>query len=138
MGAGRVLTVARFPTPHAAALVEYEEAGAGWIEGEKGTSPEPIVRGVFPCFLFLPLGQEEAGPRSRKVTRPTVMWDPAELPVGVESPRADSELVITAVELAPAAGADTVRWQIEGQPQPFGPPGEPVVGVQASLKRVEG
>jgi hypothetical protein len=67
------------------------------------------------------------------------MWDPADItPAGAESPRADDELLITAIELSPATGAETVRWQIEGQPQPFGPPGEAVVGVQANLKRVEG
>jgi hypothetical protein len=131
--------VAAFPTPHVAQVLAYEEDGAGWIEGERGDAPEPTLLASIPCYLFVPLGTEEQSARSRKITRPTVMWDPADItPAGAESPRADDELLITAIELSPATGAETVRWQIEGQPQPFGPPGEAVVGVQANLKRVEG
>lgn len=108
-----------------------------WIEGEPGDGPEPVDGPQFPCFLFLPLGTEAPGPRSRKITRPTVMWDPAEI-AGGKDPRADDELFIVAPELAPVLGAGSFRWQIEGAPQPFGPPGQPVVGVQANLKRVDG
>lgn len=127
--------MARFPTPHVAALRVYVEAGAEWIEGEPGDGPEPVLGPLFPCFLFLPLGQEEPGPRSRKVSRPTVMWDPAEL-TG-DHPSAEGELLIEAPEYAPVTGAGAVRWQIEGAPQPFGPPGGPLVGVQATLKQVQ-
>lgn len=126
--------MARFPTPHTAALRVYEEEGAEWIEGEPGDAPEPVDGPAFPCFLFLPLGTEEPGPRSRKITRPTVMWDPAE--VAGDDPSADGELLITAPEYAPVTGGAAVRWQVEGSPQPFGPPGGPLVGVQASLKQV--
>lgn len=53
----------------------------------------------------------------------------------------DSELLIFAPELAGhfAQAADeaagTGRWQVDGRPQPFGPPGS-VIGVQAALKQV--
>lgn len=126
--------MARFPTPHAASVRRYEENSSEWIEGEPGDGPEPVDGLSFPCFLFLPLGTEEAAPRSRKVSRPTVMWDPAEV-VG-DAPGADDELFITAPEYAAVLGVGTVRWQVQGDPQPFGPPGGPVVGVQANLKRV--
>lgn len=128
--------MARFPTPHAAVSMTYAEGPdeAEWIEGEPGDGPETVPAAAFPCFLFLPLGQEEPGPRSRKVSRPTVMWDPAE--VTGDDPTADDELVIEAPEYAPVTGAAAARWQVEGSPQPFGPPGGPLVGVQATLKQV--
>lgn len=133
--------MAVFPTPHTARRREYVERQGEpveWVEGEPGADgPQPVDGPEFPCFLFLPLGSEdEAHPRSRKVSRPTVMWDPAEV-VG-DNPTADDELLIVAPELAPVLGAGEVRWQVDGAPQPFGPPGEQVVGVQATLKRVEG
>jgi hypothetical protein len=129
--------VARFPTPHRAQRIAYEEAGAGWIEGEPGAGPQPVYGPGFPCFLFLPLGSEDSGsPRSRKISRPTVMWDPAEV-VGGVSPTASNELWIEAPELAAVVGGPAARWQIEGDPQPFGPPGAKLVGVQATLKQVK-
>lgn len=127
--------MAAFPTPHVAYRQQMvEDVAAPWIEGEPGDGPEPQLTAAFPCFLFLPLGGEDPGPRSRKVTRPTVMWDPAEV-IG-EHPTPEDELHIEAPELAPVTGGGVVRWQIEGDPQPFGPPGEAVVGVQATLKQV--
>lgn len=114
-----------------------------WIEGEPGEDgPVATAVGVVPCFLFLPLGGEEPQPRSRKVTRPQVMFDPAE--VAGEVPGSDDELLIGAPELAAffvqadGAPAGTGRWQIEGAPQPFGAPGERVIGALANLKAVAG
>lgn len=128
--------MARFPTPHVATVLAYVEDGVEWVEGERGDAPEATSVGEVRCYLFLPLGSEEQAPRSRKVTRPTVMWDPAEV-VG-QNPTADGELLILAPELVAGTGAAEVRWQIEGNPQPFGPPGLQPIGAQATLKRVEG
>ena len=119
-------------------------AGATWIEGERAAAPTPTRGTAFPCVLFLPLGSEdESQPRSRKITRPTLMWEPVDfdgvalaVPVG-----ADHELLVSAPELAgyfdQAEGEPdgTGRWQVEGSPQPFGPPGR-VIGYQATLKQV--
>lgn len=129
--------MAAFPTPHTARLRErVERDRAVWIEGEPGDAGEPVDGPQFPCLLFLPLGSEDSSqPRSRKITRPTVMWDPAD--VAGDAPRASGELLILAAELAPVMGAPAVLWQIDGEPQPFGPPGETLVGMQANLKRVD-
>lgn len=128
--------MAQFPTPHTARIRELvEDTAGGWIEGEPTKGPVATDVGTVPCYLFLPLGTEDdAQPRRRKLSRPTVMWDPAEV-VG-DRPTADHELWITAPELVSATGAIEVRWQIEGDPQPFGAPGETVIGAQATLKRL--
>lgn len=137
--------MARFPTPHVVRVLRYPEGEEDWIAGEPGDGPEPAPGGEWPCYLFLPLGQEEPGPRSRKVTRPQVMFDPVEKPVGEADPSADDELLIFAPELAGyfvqvgvEGEAGVGRWQIEGPPQPFGPPGVQVIGVLANLKAVGG
>lgn len=139
---------------HVAIPTRYEEdPGVGeWIEGEPGPQgPEPVTGVAFPLVLFLPLGTEEApgteSPRGRKVSRPTIMFEPLR-PLGwPQQPGtpitlgADDELLIFAPELAQffeqVAGEaiGTGRWQVEGAPQPFGPPGE-VIGVQANVKQV--
>lgn len=131
------------------------ESALDWIEGEPGGGeeddpadeggPQRVESGEFPCVLFLPLGSESAPSegRSKKVTVPTLLWEPdgtAAVPVPDLGP--DDEILISAVELAEwfeqAAGfpAGTGLWQIDGAPQPFGPPGGPVIGVQARLKQV--
>jgi hypothetical protein len=138
---------------HVATPLDYVEGTAAgvWIEGEPGASgPEPTRGPTFPCVLFLPGGSEDdAQPRSRKITRPTVLFEPvrpddwpdaAGTAIALD---ADSELLISAPELAAwfeqAKGepAGTGRWQVQGRPQPFGPPGS-VIGGQATLKQVEG
>lgn len=135
---------------HTATPVEYVEDAAAveWIEGEPGASggPEPVRGAPFPVVLFLPLGTEqEDRPRSRKVTAPTVLWEPVNADTGAEAPvlDADAELLILAPELkgyfeqVDGEPEGTGRWQIDGNPQPFGPPGR-VIGVQARLKAVTG
>lgn len=134
---------------HRATPVEFVEGTdepTQWIEGEPGIEGPTGVRGTpFPCVLFLPLGSEDEGqPRSRKVTRPTLMFEPFDFDgAPVEPPSAEDELLIAAPELAAsfeqAEGEEpgTGRWQIEGTPQPFGPPGR-VIGYQATVKQVEG
>lgn len=136
--------MARFPTPHTVRVLRYAEGDADWIAGEPGDGPEPVPGDGWPCYLFLPLGQEEPGPRSRKITRPQVMFDPAEMPAGEAAPSADDELLILAPELAgffvqaAEEGEGVGRWQVDGAPQPFGPPGVQVIGVLANLKAVGG
>lgn len=121
-----------------------EDAGAvEWIEGEPGEGPAAVPGPVFPVVLFLPLGSEDAGPRSKKITRPTLMWEPVNADTGepVEPVTADDELLIDAPDLAawfeqaPGEEPGVGRWQVDGPPQPFGPPGS-VIGVQATLKAV--
>jgi hypothetical protein len=43
-------------------------------------------------------------------------------------------LDITAPELT---GPSAVRWQVDGYPQPFGKPGESIIGSQCNLRRVD-
>lgn len=124
---------------HTATPVRYEEAAAGaWVEGEPGaTGPEPIRGMGFPSVLFLPNSTGEAEVeqswKPRAITRPTLLFDPAY--VTGEQPGKDDELMILAPELAGWTGAEEARWQVDGVPQPFGPPGR-VMGVQATLKQV--
>lgn len=139
---------------HFATPVRYEEGldAETWVEGEPGAEGPVPMRGVpFPCVLFLPLGQEETpggdSPRGRKITRPTILFEPvrpSDWPEAGGSPivvGADDELLVFAPELAGhfAQAANeavgTGRWQVDGRPQPFGPPGT-VIGVQATLKQV--
>jgi hypothetical protein len=126
--------------------VEEDDDAAEWIEGEPGDGPQAVPGPEFPVVLFLPFGQEESGqPRTRKVTRPTLMWEPVNADTGeaVEPVGSDDELLISAEELAawfeqvPGEEDGVGRWQVDGQPQPFGPPGI-VIGVQANLKAVRG
>jgi len=125
--------------------VEEDEDAPEWIEGEPGDGPSAVAGPQFPAVLFLPLGQEEAGPRARKVTRPTLLWEPVNADTGeaVDPPGPDDELLISAPELAgwfeqaPGEEDGVGRWQVDGPPQPFGPPGT-VIGVQAILKAVRG
>jgi hypothetical protein len=125
---------------HTATPVRVEEGdpGGDWIEGEPGTDgPEPIRGTGFPAVLFLPGpggdAQVEQSWKPRSITRPTLLFDPAFV-VG-DQPGKDDELMILAPELAGWTGAAEARWQIDGVPQPFGPPGR-VIGVQATLKQV--
>lgn len=111
--------------------------GPNWIEGEPDENRVPGT--PFACCLFLPLpGQAQPRRGRRVVSVPTLLLathDLADSPVDV---RASDELDITAPELPPPwGGPDPVRWQVEGDPQPFGPPGEDLVGMQVALKRVE-
>jgi hypothetical protein len=123
--------------------VEEDAGAAEWIEGEPGEGPAPVPGPEFPVVLFLPLGSEEAGPRAKTITRPTLMWEPVNADTGetVDAVTADDELLIAATDLAswfeqaPGEEPGVGRWQVDGPPQPFGPPGT-VIGVQATLKQV--
>lgn len=135
---------------HSASAVQWEDGArpadaSGWVEGEPNEGAEAAMGLPFPCVLFLPLGSEDTDrPRSRKVSVPTLMWEPINADTGdpVEPLNGDDSLIVTAAELVssfeelagyPGAGL----WQIDGNPQPFGPPGR-VIGYQARLKQVTG
>jgi hypothetical protein len=126
---------------HTATPIRTVEDGDAveWIEGEPGESgPEPVRQDAFPAVLFLPQGSEESDhPRSKKVSRPTLLYEPINADTGEAVPEltADDELMVEAVELAQWTGATEARWQVDGTPQPFGPPGR-VIGVQVTLKQV--
>jgi hypothetical protein len=136
---------------HVATPVSYVEGIAGdeMIEGEPGEAgAEPIEGTPFEAVLFLPgPGGEESNPyKPRTIRRPTLLYNPDRGLVDASRGLvgdgsaivlgAEDELLIDAVELASFTGGERVRWQVDGEPQPFGPPGR-VIGVQATLKRVE-
>lgn len=128
---------------HVATPMEFVEGDTDWIEGEPGDGPEATPGTDFKCVLFLPLGTEDEGePRARKISRPLLMWEPVNVDGDALTPvTANSELLIVAPELAGSFepvdpdAPGTGRWQIEGAPQPFGPPGS-IIGFQATLKQV--
>lgn len=128
---------------HTATPIRTVEADAGaptWVEGERGEEgPQPVAEAAFPCIVFLPNATESAGGESswrpsRQIRRPTMLFDPALVPG--RQPTRETELMILAPELAPWTGAGEARWQLDGDPQPFGPPGS-VIGAQATLKQVK-
>lgn len=131
---------ARILVHRAETLLDRAAAPLVWVEGEptEGTvdvSASPATS--WPCVLFVPqTGETSEAQRSwrpRAVQRPTVMWNPGDV-VG-DQPGKDARLAITAPELAPWTGAERVVWQVDGLPQPAGPPGAPVV-VVATVKQV--
>lgn len=134
---------------HTATPLSYGEDPAGaWVEGERGAGPT-LTQGVpFACVLFMPSagGQQDTSYRPRTVVRPTLMYNPARELADVTrglvadgSPivlSPESELLLAAPDLAAWIGGDNLRWEVDGQVQPFGPPGQ-VIGFQAALRRVE-
>lgn len=135
---------------HVATPVSYVEGVAGdeWIEGEPGEGgPQPVEGVPFECVLFLPSpGGEEANPyKPRVVRRPTLLYnpdrnivDPSRGLVGDGSDielSAEDELLILAPELIAWTKLERARWQLEGDSQPFGPPGK-VYGAMATLLQV--
>lgn len=119
---------------HTVTPVSMIESGA-LIEGEADVEPVPLT--PFMGVLFLPQGTEEPNPfKPRKITRPTLLHLPEDLLGAAVTIDPEDELLIDAPELAPWTGASEARWQIEGMPQPFGPPGE-VIGIQAVLVKVD-
>lgn len=109
-----------------------------WVEGERVTDS---VEGVpFDCVLFLPQGTESAGPRTRKVREPTLLYAPEDDRGGVVGLFPEDEVDVIAPELNRAEGWEedrAVRWQVVGAPQPFGKPGDDVIGFQATLRRID-
>lgn len=126
---------------HTATPVSYleDESSSTWIEGERGVQePEPIVGAPFKCVLFMPGpgGRQDSEYRPRTVRAPTLLYNPTRpdrTPVVV---LAENELSIDAPELAPwIGGVSPARFQCDGDPQPFGPPGR-VFGLQATLRLI--
>jgi hypothetical protein len=109
---------------HSARPVAYVAEQGPSIEGDQGI--DQVIGAAFPCCLFMPL-PGEANRRGRTVVEPLVL-----LPGNIHVSRSE-RLLITAPELT---GPAPVEWQIQGV-QPFGKPGQPLVGKQATLRRVE-
>lgn len=84
---------------------------------------------TFECCLFLPPpGGQESERGQRKVKTPELLLpDDSDL-------AAEDQVDVQAPELT---GPGFVRWQLTGDPQPFGPPGEDLVGQLARLQRVK-
>jgi hypothetical protein len=111
------------------------EATGPLVEGERDEQPVPGT--PFQGVLFLPLGSEEANPfRPRKLSRPTLLCLPEDAAGQPVTLKPEDEVTILAPELAPWTGANAARWQVDGAPQPFGPPGS-VIGFQANLVKVQ-
>lgn len=133
------------------------DGGGVWIEGEwyplnpdepgEGGSPPPPSRGVpFDGCLFLPRGEEGGAANvvvlgGRQVRRPTLLFLPENdvgEPVALDP---KDRVAIVAEELNEAEGrpaAAEVEWLVDGKPQPFGKPGDDVIGFLAILAKVEG
>jgi hypothetical protein len=141
---------------HVGVPLTYDEPQtdpAEWIEGEPGPDGggEPEQGAAFLCVLFLPGpgGEQQNAYRPRAVQQPTLLYnvvrdayqaavDPFPQVLGDGSTvdiANESELLITAPELAPWTRGVTVRWQVVGIPQAFGPPGS-VFGAQATVRQV--
>lgn len=111
---------------------ETEERIAGEIDTtQEGDEPGEGV--AFDCFLQLPQGQEaEQDRRRRKIRRPTILYENEDVMGQPFVLSAEDELDITAEELT---GPESVRWKVEGEPEPLARPGE-LIGFQARLRRV--
>lgn len=134
---------------HTATPLTYvEDRAAEWVEGEPGDSGIVPTNGTpFACVLFLPSAGGSASDqyRPRVVRNPTLLFNPTRdyargvipadgTPIVLTD---ETELMIDAPELAAwMGGVSPARWQVNGDAQPFGPPGK-VYGVQASLQTVE-
>lgn len=128
---------------HTATPLEYDEpqsSPAEWLEGEPGAAGggEATPGVAFPCVLFMPSGggDQPNAYRRRVVEQPTLLYN-LHRPDGSTVVLArESDVMVAAPELAPWTGAETARWTVVGEPQPFGPPGT-VAGVQATLRMVQ-
>ena len=139
---------------HVAVPVGYETPDDGddqWAEGEPNEGPVALDGKAFACVIFLPSpGGDQQNPyRPRAVRTPTMLCNPTRSvrlspsppfpgllddlsPIVLDN---QSELLITAPELAPWTGAVTARWQVDGVPQPFGRPGT-VLGILTAIRQV--
>lgn len=110
-----------------------------WEAGERGAGAAPQPGVAFACMLFLPAGVEEANPfRPRNITRPTLLYEPTNVAGGDVELRMEMELTLVAANEAPPARALLEgRWQVDGDPQAFGPPGR-TIGMMTNLQRVRG
>jgi len=113
-------------------------ATGGLVEGRRSIGQVPGT--PFDCCLFLPQGSKSADGRGRRVREPTLLVAPEDdLGMPVQAGPED-ELLIVAPELNVAEGlpAETaVRYRIAGEAQPFGKPGNDIIGRQLTLVRVD-
>lgn len=122
---------------HEAVPVSTKRKAGERIEGEYDY--EPVLGTAFDAFLILPNAPREGPPTimrgRREVTVPTLLYEPEDVVGGDVILKGEDDVDVTAEELAGILGAETVRWQVVGDPQPFVRPGE-LVGFQAQLRRV--
>lgn len=115
-----------------------------YVEGERVPSAEDTAGGAqFRCVLFLPQpGSENSQPTyfsPKRIVQPTLLYWPRDLAGAEVALSAEDEVGVIAGELNVAEGRAVgaeVRWQVQGAPQPFGPPGRAVIGLQATLQRI--
>jgi len=95
-----------------------------WIEGERD---EVEVPGTPFLAFFDPPSDQESNRKGRRVAEPTIIYIEGAL-------RAEDVVTLAAPRLG---GFWDGRWQVNGDPQPFGPPYDTPVGYQARLRRVD-
>lgn len=102
------------------------------VDGKASTQDVPGT--PFSCVLFMPSpgGEEDRG--GRRVSRPTLMFLPTDRAGQPMALTGKQKVLVTAAELT---GPEAVLWQVDGNVQPLGKPGDPIIGSQAYLKRVE-
>lgn len=118
------------------------DAGGTWVEGE--FIPDDEAQGTpFDCCLFLPTTTSEETvtvPFGRKITEPTLLYVPQDRSGGQVGFDPEDSVLVNAPELWLVEGKLVdffERYQIVGRPQPFGKPGDDVIGFQATLRLVE-
>ena len=128
---------------HRGKVPERPGEGGTWIEGEWVPNP-PVPGPEFDCCLFLPEpGAEDVAPQvplGRRIVQPTLLYAPYTISGAYVALKAEDELDVRAEEINRVEGRAEdafVRWQVVGNPQPFGRPGDEPVGLQAALRRVE-
>lgn len=127
---------------HVATPVTYVEdpTAVEWIEGEPGSSSATPTEGApFPCVLFMPGpgGSQDTAYRPKVVRAPTLLYNPTRADNSPVVVLGENELLVKADELAPwMGGVSPARWLCDGDPQPFGPPGQ-VYGLMATLRMIK-
>lgn len=109
------------------------------VDGEREVIQEWSA--PFACCLFLPLGTETGTGLGRQVREPTLLYDPVDVLGEVVALRPEEELLLVAPELNVAEGRlaeEEVRWMVNGAAQPFGRPGDDVIGFQVALRALAG
>ena len=118
-----------------------------YIEGESDDLRAPVE--AFDCFYMHGRGATEASnvPRGRrKIEQPTILYEAEREDGTMIHLSAKDEIVIDAEEVLGIAAypievdgdeilVPGVLFQVDGDPEPFQPPGE-VIGYEARLKRV--
>jgi hypothetical protein len=129
-------------------ITQQEESGE-WIEGEwiitqPGVTEESRATPFDGC-LFLPRGEEATGGGvavilGREVLVPTLLYLPEDHDGDAVALDREDRVGVVAAELNEARGYALdfeEMYFVNGSPQPFGKPGEPVIGLQAILQKVE-